>query len=37
MKTRDEFETLVAYIIVGVIAAVAWSSALASLIESLRH
>ncbi len=36
MKTRDEFETLVAYII-GIIAAVAWSSALASLIEALRH
>lgn len=36
MKTRDDFETLVAYII-GIIAAVAWSSALASLIESLRH
>lgn len=36
MKTRDEFETLVAYII-GIIAAVARSSALASLIESLRH
>ena len=36
MKTRDELETLIAYII-GIIAAVAWSSALASLIESLRH
>jgi hypothetical protein len=36
MKTRDELETLIAYI-VGVIAAVAWSSALATLIEALRH
>ena len=36
MKTRDDFETWVAYVI-GVIAAVAWSSALATLIESLRH
>lgn len=36
MKTRDELETLVAYII-GIIAAVAWSSALATLIEALRH
>jgi len=36
MKTRDEIKTLFAYI-VGVIAAVAWSSALASLIEALRH
>ena len=36
MKTRDEFETLIAYV-VGIIAAVAWSSALASIIESLRH
>lgn len=36
MKTRDELETLIAYV-VGIIAAVAWSSALASLIESLRH
>ena len=36
MKTRDDFETLIAYI-VGVIAAVAWSSALATIIEALRH
>lgn len=36
MKTRDEIETLFAYI-VGVIAAVAWSSAPTSLIEALRH
>lgn len=36
MKTRDELETLIAYV-VGIIAAVAWSSALATLIESLRH
>ena len=36
MKTRDDFETLIAYI-VGVITAVAWSSALATLIEALRH
>ena len=36
MKTRDELETLIAYV-VGIIAAVAWSSALATLIEALRH
>lgn len=36
MKTRDDIETWIAYI-VGVIAAVAWSSALATLIEALRH